>query len=307
MPKVAILMGLCEGQDYLRAQLDSIARQAEPDWVLVVSDDSTTPNGRRILMEFAKGMAAGQVRILTGPRRGAAQNYLHLLQNIPPDVGYVAFCDQDDVWVHDKLCRAFAALTDIAEDQPAALYAGRVVCDARLRRQTLLGMPRRPPSFRNALVQNILPGNTLVLNAAAARLCVATSRWAVGIAMHDWWIYQVVTGAGGRILSDPAPAVLYRQHGANAVGAAVGSLALLARLARALGGRHSVWVGAHLSALQGAAAFLTPENRLVLAQFAALRRASLPRRVRQFAGLGLYRQTGTGQGLLWLQMALGRI
>jgi glycosyltransferase involved in cell wall biosynthesis len=307
MPKVAILMGLCEGQNYLRAQLDSIARQTESNWLLVVSDDSTTPDGRRILMDFARGRSAGQVRILTGPRRGIAQNYLHLLQNIPPDVGYVAFCDQDDVWVRDKLSRAVAALSDIPHDQPAALFAGRVACDAQLRRQTPLGTPRRPPSFRNALVQNILPGNTLVLNAAAARLCVATSRWAVGIAMHDWWIYQVVTGAGGRVLFDPAPAVLYRQHDANAVGAAVGFLALLTRLARALGGRHRVWVGAHLRALQGAAAFLTPENHMILAQFVALRRASFPRRLLQFAGLGLYRQTGPGQGLLWLQMALGRI
>ena len=307
MPKVAILLGLCEGQRYLRAQLDSIGRQTLTDWVLVVSDDSATPQGRRIVAEFAKAQAPGRVRIIAGPGRGAARNYLHLIQHIPPDAAFAAFCDQDDVWVRDKLVRAVLALDAVHDGRPAVVFAGRVVCDATLGRQRLAAMPTRPPSFRNALVQNILPGNTLVLNAAAMRLCAITARWAGDIAMHDWWVYQIVTGAGGQVLCDPVPAVLYRQHGANLVGAAQGARSLAVRVVRAIGGRHRRWVGAHLRALTGAADYLTAENRQTLDRFAALRRASLPQRLRRFSGLGLYRQTGAGQGMLWLQMALGRI
>ena len=38
--------------------------------------------------------------------------------------------------------------------------------------------------------------------------------------VHDWWSYIVVAAAGGHIIFDPTPAILYRQHGHNAIGAA---------------------------------------------------------------------------------------
>ena len=162
-------------------------------------------------------------------------------------------------------------------------------------------------AFCNALVQNVMPGNTIVLNAAAARLCAATATSATGIVAHDWWIYQIVTGAGGVILRDPGVAVLYRQHGANLVGAGLGPRAMAARAAAALMGRHRGWYGAHLRALSSVADRLTPENRRVLAGFAALRGAALVPRIRMFARLGLYRQTRAGQAMLWLQALAGRI
>ncbi|MDH8613088.1 glycosyltransferase family 2 protein, partial [Klebsiella pneumoniae] len=35
---------------------------------------------------------------------------------------------------------------------------------------------------------------------------------------HDWWGYQLVSGAGGIVFYDPEPTMKYRQHGRNAVG-----------------------------------------------------------------------------------------
>ena len=36
--------------------------------------------------------------------------------------------------------------------------------------------------------------------------------------MHDWW-YACVAAAFGRVVALPEPTMLYRQHGANAIGA----------------------------------------------------------------------------------------
>lgn len=308
--KVTVLLGLFEGQTYLRAQLDSLAAQSVRNWRLVVSDDSTTPDCTRIAIGFADRTGAGRVRILSGPRMGAARNYLHLLQNIPDNTAFVALCDQDDVWHRDKLARALDMLGTVAADHPAAVFTARTVCGPHLEHRRDTPPPQRPPAFQNALVQNILPGNTIVMNAAAATLCArmaSSTAAARDIVAHDWWLYQILTGAGASILFDPRPSVLYRQHGANLIGAARGIAAVRAAVARLQQARHRIWNTAQVAALGDVAAHFSAENQRILSQFAAMRRASLWPRLCAFAGLGLYRQTRTGQAALWLQAVLGRI
>lgn len=307
MPALAILLGLHEGERFLRAQLDSLGLQTWTDWCLVVSDDSITPHGRRIVDDFAACVGAARVRVIAGPRRGAAQNYLHLFQHIPSDCRFVALCDQDDVWLPGKLARAVAALQTVPTDLPAAVFAGRAVCSRTLGRPRRPAPPRRAPGFCNALVQNIMPGNTIVMNAPAARLCAVTAARAVGIAAHDWWVYQLVTGAGGNILHDHRLAVLYRQHDRNLVGAGLGPVATVLRAFAGLAGRHRRWNDGHLGALVAVAGHLSPANQQRLARFVALREAPLRARMQLFAGSGLYRQTRAGQAMLWLQTLAGRI
>jgi hypothetical protein len=76
---------------------------------------------------------------------------------------------------------------------------------------------RRPPGFLPALTQNIATGCTIILNRAAVD-CILASK-PPDEAWHDWWCYLVVTGCGGLVLADPIPVILYRQHGANVIGA----------------------------------------------------------------------------------------
>jgi hypothetical protein len=40
------------------------------------------------------------------------------------------------------------------------------------------------------------------------------------VASHDWWVYQLVKGAGGNVYYDPEPTILYRQHAGCLVGSA---------------------------------------------------------------------------------------
>ena len=77
---------------------------------------------------------------------------------------------------------------------------------------------RRPPSFRNALVQSLAGGNTMVLNRPARDLVALASRRARFVS-HDWWAYLLVTGAGGAVHYSAKPLVRYRQHAHNLVGA----------------------------------------------------------------------------------------
>lgn len=303
-PKVTVLMALYQGERHLRAQLDSLAAQTA-DWRLVVGDDGSSDAGPQILQDFARDRP-GRVELRPGPRRGAAANFMALLAGLPEAPGHVALADQDDVWQADKLSRALAALEPCGHHP--ALYCSRVeICDEALRPSGLSRLPVRPPSFRHALVQNLVQGNTAVLNPAAAALARAAAQGAGEVVMHDWWLYQVVSGAGGRVIHDPEPSLLYRQHGANVVGANDGAGARLASLTRMLKGRHRDWSRANLREMQRLRDRLTPENRRLLDDFAALAGPGAVARLRALRRGAFYRQGHLSQAALWLAAALGRV
>ena len=88
---------------------------------------------------------------------------------------------------------------------------------------------------------------------------------------HDWWSYQIITGAGGVVLYDPRPTVRYRQHGKNLVGGNAGPRAALGRLRMLLKGQFKEWNGRNEEALRHNEEFLTPENREILNAFSEIR------------------------------------
>lgn len=302
-PHVTVLLALYQGEPFLRQQLDSIAAQAV-NWRLVVGDDGSTDGGPQILQDFAQGWP-DRVDGRSGPRKGAAANFMALLAGLPEAPGFVALADQDDVWHPDKLARAVNALR---EAEGPALYCSRVeIRDAALRPAGLSRLPVSPPSFRHALVQNLVQGNTTVLNPAAAELARCAAAGAQDVVMHDWWLYQLVTGVGGRVIYDPTPSLMYRQHGTNVVGANDGAVARLASLRRMLKGRHRDWSRANLREMQRLRDRLTPENRRLLDEFAALSGPGALARLGAMRRGGFYRQGGLSQAALWIAAALGRV
>ena len=303
---VAVLMGLFNGAANLQDQLISIARQTHGNWSLIVSDDGSTDCGPQLVRTFAE-QTAQRVTPIDGPRRGFAQNFLHLLTAAGPVVPYAALSDQDDVWLPDKLDRALAMLRMVPSGRPA-LYAGRtVICDAKLRPLRLSPLFELPPGFLNALVQCIGGGNTMVLNRAALDLVQQTARHAVGIVSHDWWIYQIVSGSGGHVIYDAKPMVLYRQHGSNIIGANDSPLAGAKRVALVFSGRFRGWNTANIAALDASSHWLTPESRQILAKFRETRRGTPFSRLQALQRSGVYRQSKRGNLALSLGTLLGKV
>ncbi|PYE82181.1 glycosyltransferase [Pseudoroseicyclus aestuarii] len=310
-PRVAVLMATYNGASRLQAQLDSFAAQALAPARILVSDDGSVDATKALVEDFGAAHPALGVRLLAGPCRGAAQNFLSLLRQVPEDVDLVALSDQDDVWLPDRLSRAAAAL-EAAEARLGAahpvLHCGRSwECNDSLSRRRLSRDQRRPPGFRHALVQNIAGGNTMTLNRAAWQLVAEAAAEAREVVVHDWWIYQIVTGAGGEVLFDRAPLLLYRQHGENVIGANRGPRAKVRRLRHMLSGGFSDWNTVNIRALSASAPRLTPENRALLEALREGRQGSLPRRLAMLRRTGVYRQGLEGRLSLLLTVLLGRL
>lgn len=309
--RICILMGLYNGAQFLEDQLQSFAAQKTPTWDLVACDDGSTDDSLKILNRFARTVEplGHQVTHVQGPRQGATANFLTGMVHAP-DVDFLALSDQDDLWLPDRLQMGIDALSHVPVDTPA-LYGSRTwITDEALENRRLSPEFHHPPSFRNALVQSIAGGNTMLLNRAALDLVRAAAPEALttgGPVTHDWWLYQLITGVGGQVIRDETPSLLYRQHGGNLFGTNLGRRAAMHRIGRILRGDLAKWMDANLAALEASAHRLTPENRAVLDAFRQLRTGGVLARIRGFAALGLRRQSRAAQGALWLALMIGRL
>lgn len=300
--RVAILMAVYQGQTYLPVQLRSLIEQHCQKWQLIVGDDGSTDQSRRILDDFANKLAPGRVRIVPGPGAGAAANFRALLDHVPDDATHICFCDQDDAWDAEKITRG---LTSLPQHLPAIWCSRVIVCDTHMQPLSLSPLPRHQPSFRHALMQNLVQGNTLMMNRAAFDIIRAANAEAGPVVMHDWWIYQLVTGVGGQVIYDPLPSVLYRQHDANVVGANNRLISRIGGARRMFAGTYREWSRMNLGALAASRHRLTPENRALLEQFAELH-GSFRQRIHALRCGGFRRQGRVSQAALWLAVLLRR-
>ena len=302
-PHITILMATFNGARFLPEQLQSLAAQSHSNWSLLISDDGSQDATLSILQAFGQAHPARNLRLIAGPgQTSAVQNFMALLACSQVAPGMVALSDQDDVWLPDKLARAVWHLRQCPESQPAIYGSQSIYTDEHLVPFRQIKQPAGIPNFRNALVQNLFSGHSTVLNAAAIDL-VRAAGTPIGIAFHDWWLYQLVAGAGGSCLLDPAQTVLYRQHGCNAFGAARGISAKIKRLGHLMRGDYGAWLAAHWRALHGAAHHLTPQARGLICDLQA--QPTFEPRAAQFHRLRLHRASAKGTVALQVAARLG--
>ena len=219
-PEVAVLMAVFRDPRFLQQQLASILAQDHGHITLWVSRDCTDGHIGRILGDYTTRFRPNRFNILSGPRRGSAANFLSMVLNPNIKADYYAYSDQDDIWDVGKISRAVSMLRRIPESVPA-LYGSRSrLIDVHGQYMGLSPFHgNRSPGFRNALVQNIMNGNTMVMNRTARNLLCAAGD--ADVPYHDWWTYLLISGGGGKVLYDPQPMIGYRLHDLNETGTAI--------------------------------------------------------------------------------------
>jgi glycosyltransferase involved in cell wall biosynthesis len=303
---VAIFMGTYNGDQFLREQLDSIYAQTYTHWELWVSDDGSNDNTHHILKDYQARLGSDRFFITEGPKKGFSANFLSLTCNHQQKASYYAFSDQDDIWEPNKLQTAMDWFKTISQTEPA-LYCGRTtLIDAT---NTMIGhspLFKKHPSFLNALIQNIGGGNTMVFNQQTIELLQKAGK-NLTIVAHDWWVYLLVTGAGGIVYYDAHPALRYRQHGKNLIGSNVGILAKVYRIKMMCRGVLKDWNDLNFKALQSVKHLLTQKNQQILVDIMTARQMSFMPRVLKIKRTGIYRQTLLGNIALLVAAFLNKI
>lgn len=304
-PRVDILMGVLNGSAHLPAQLQSLSAQTHKNWALTCSDDASVDSSVPLLRAHA-AQNAQPLTLTEGPAQGFAANYLSLIRSIPEQPEYVAFSDQDDIWVQDKLAHALAILAHYG-DAPALYCGRRWVWYPHRTRSFATEKAALPHHFKNALIENVAAGNTIVLNPAAARLARDAAHQTPPVFAHDWWLNLLVSGAGGHVHFDNgSPMIWYRQHAGNAIGAGMGWRHQAKRKFGVLRGHFAQRVDGNVAAMYAVWPYLTDDSKRILDRFESARRAGLrsrlsnladiaPQRQSRLATLGFYGAAGLGR------------
>jgi glycosyltransferase involved in cell wall biosynthesis len=210
--KVKVLLSTYNGARFLREQLDSLLAQSYKDVFIDIRDDGSTDDTCRILQEYSGKHP--NIHVVYGGNIGVIESFFILLREAGENHDFLAFCDQDDIWLPDKIHNAVNAMTGEDNRKPL-LYCSRY--EFVNEEMKPLGFSRiaRRIGFGNALVENIAAGCTIVINQKARGLIL--SRDPGPIVIHDWWFYLIVS-AFGKVLYDDQVNIKYRQHRGNVIG-----------------------------------------------------------------------------------------
>jgi len=219
---IDILLSTYNGEKYLPAQLESLLAQTLTDWRVIARDDGSTDRSVDILNQYAEKYTEKFQIIMDGGRLGAMQSFALLMQHSNAD--YTAFCDQDDVWLPQKL----SVLYDLMCTQerqwgaatPILVHSDLELVDGELRSigpsfWAFQGIEPRRNRLSNLLVENTVTGCSMLINKALKSAGAEIPGQAY---MHDYWL-ALVAASLGKICFTPQALVKYRQHNSNTLGA----------------------------------------------------------------------------------------
>lgn len=219
MSKAAVLLATYNGEKYISQQLDSLLDQSYKDFICYIHDDGSSDSTVSICEEYEKRYP-DKFRILRyEPTGGAKKNFLSLMHRVSED--YILFCDQDDVWLPDKIEQMMSAIRHVKGDFLA--FCDLKIVDENLHviSDSFFGANHMDPykiDYKNALIKGFIPGCTMMVSRG---LLLKALRYkdADRIKMHDWWLVLAALMAGMELVYVHKPLALYRQHSQNAIGA----------------------------------------------------------------------------------------
>lgn len=215
---IQVLLSTFNGQQYLRQQLDSLLCQNQIELNILIRDDGSTDNTRIILEEYEKRYT--NIKVIYSENVGVKKSFFELIKQASTHDLY-ALCDQDDVWLPNKLYEAKQKISQEPFDNPILYFSRTTLVDQDL---NPLGqwpsVPHKKLSFQNALIENFAVGCTVVFNKSARDLLLIHEPHIDSLIMHDWWMYLCVMSCG-KIIYDPRSFIHYRQHSNNIVGGSI--------------------------------------------------------------------------------------
>jgi len=132
-PKVAVLLATHHPSKYIEEQINSLIAQIGVQIVVYWGDFDSTSEEKKLVRNLLSEISYFEYTIF---EEGPAANFLYLLQQTKED--YVAFCDQDDIWLPNKLLKQVHQLKE-NQGRPSLTHSkSQVIKGERLRFQKTL-------------------------------------------------------------------------------------------------------------------------------------------------------------------------
>lgn len=211
--KILILLSTYNGQQYLPELLDSVENQTGVEKEIIVRDDGSQDQTLNILQKYKKQYE--NIEIHSSTNIGACKSFLSLIQlaKEKDNYDYAAFCDQDDVWLPQKLS---AAVTLMLQENTEFYYSPYQLVNQNLKKLSSYNQFIPIKNLATSLVYNSVTGCTIVCTKKIIEW--ASEAHPEHIMMHDSWIFKVALAHQCGISIDSRGYILYRQHGDNVIG-----------------------------------------------------------------------------------------
>ena len=307
MSKIAIILGYYDGEEFLNELLNSIFKQSFQSFHIFLFDD----NSPKVLNLESLNLSKENRERITIHRRekniGFANNFLNGLKKVDMFFDFYAFCDQDDIWMTDKLSRAIGKINQ--ENTNLPLIYGTKTLHIDKTGKSIIGESiniSKELSFKNALIQSFAGGNTMVFNHKAKELIVSSLR-DISPASHDWWAYILITGNGGKVIYDSEYSLFYRQHDKNSMGSNKTLSGKFKRFFKIFNSEFQNYINHNLEALHLNSDLLTQKNYKIMRDFSKARKYNFLKKSIYYLSSGLYRQNYSGSFLFFIFFIIGKI
>lgn len=219
---ISVALAAYKGEKYIYEQIKSILPQLSEDDEIIVSDDR--PGG--ITETIVKKMMEKDKRIIyvEGKGKGVVANFANAIRHCHGDK--IFLCDQDDVWLPDKVKRVTEAFSEGAD----LVLHNAYVTDKKLRITDYSFFELR--GSRKGLIHNIVKNSYM-------GCCMAFDRKMLkhimpvpkNIPMHDQWI-GLICEIYGKVVFVDQPLIYHRMHGENVTGIKKNSFSQMAEWRR---------------------------------------------------------------------------
>ncbi len=209
---VSVALAVYNGEKFLPQLLASLQYQTIQPLELVVLDDGSTDTSVEIIesftLSFEKKIFSNDINMgpvftfkkLTGLCKG----------------NFIAFCDQDDIWLPHKIEQLLFAIKKINSETPAVAFSDLSIIDEedKLVHNSFFKLRSTKPdnfSLDDLLFENIVTGCASVINKAMVN---ELDKMPLNVMMHDHWM-ALISYSFGKHAFINQPLVLYRAHGSS--------------------------------------------------------------------------------------------
>jgi glycosyltransferase involved in cell wall biosynthesis len=212
LPSVEVLLATLNGEKYLPEFLKSLSQQTGVEIHLRVSDDGSTDNTLKIVDTYRNDFKSTKVSM--GPKSGVASNFFLLMQESRHN--YVAFADQDDIWLPHHLVNSIKRIEAVKNQSSPILSISKLFEFSETRKIDLI-WPKKDlaANFPTLFYENVGRGCSMVMNRSLVEIVNRSLKdFAI---MHDWWVLLLAWLHGEVVISQEAE-INYRIHPSNTIG-----------------------------------------------------------------------------------------
>lgn len=205
--KISVALAAYKGEQYIAEQLESILPQLGENDEIIVSDDYPAGLTRGVV----QAIRDKRIKYIEGCGKGVVSNFENALKACSGDV--IFLCDQDDVWMPDKVS---CVMAEIANGADLVLHNAAVTDGSlNITEPSFFAIHGSNADFKSNLIKNTFVGCCM---AFTRQVMLDTLPFPKELPMHDWWIALAAIKKGYKAVLLEKPLIKWRRHGGNVTG-----------------------------------------------------------------------------------------